>query len=472
MQDKSIPFRLPGDLDMHITDINENNLAELKEYLEVINNKVLTKKIKPNPLKSDYNYRTHVGKERGCITKYGKTGSFVFNDKSRLNFKNREIIWVFNNGLIPKGKRVVPINGDVLDDRIENLKLIDKGKNGRPIGKSDHTRRANRSDDGFTSKKISEVEKLREDGFTNNQIAEMTELSFYQVKSIIRKHLKKHMNPNKLSERRTCLLENIEEMEKGVSGIYVISFIAEGFQKYYIGSSNCIRYRCMNHRRKLQTGKHYSKKMLEAFSVPGCIVRVHVWKEVNEEDLLKEERETMSSVCKGSLLNTWNAVALDDIKNYLDVAASRIKKNRYQVTIDGCWIWNTVNKEGYGKDIRVKVCQNTKSFGKIYSGNKWIKPHRASYYKATGEYPELIRHKCGNRRCVNPDHLETGSHADNNKDTHKNKWYLFETKWKEYNGDYVKLTEYFGYKANYKDKNGKRYYAGMRKIAKKLGLLG
>jgi len=56
-------------------------------------------------------------------------------------------------------------------------------------------------------------------------------------------------------------------------------------------------------------------------------------------------------------------------------------------------------------------------------------------------------------------------------DLDENKWYLFKVKWKEYNGDYVKLTEYFGYKANYTAKDGRRYYAGMRSIAKKLGLL-
>ena len=42
---------------------------------------------------------------------------------------------------------------------------------------------------------------------------------------------------------------------------------------------------------------------------------------------------------------------------------------------------------------------------------------------------------------------------------------------KEYNRGFVKLTEYFGYKKNYTAADGRKYYAGMRKIAKKLGLI-
>lgn len=29
---------------------------------------------------------------------------------------------------------------------------------------------------------------------------------------------------------------------------------------------------------------------------------------------------------------------------------------------------------------------------------------------------EVIRHRCDNRKCINPEHLETGTHADNMHD--------------------------------------------------------
>lgn len=42
--------------------------------------------------------------------------------------------------------------------------------------------------------------------------------------------------------------------------------------------------------------------------------------------------------------------------------------------------------------------------------------HRKVYYMHTGEWPEVVRHKCDNPRCINPEHLEGGTHLDNNND--------------------------------------------------------
>lgn len=42
--------------------------------------------------------------------------------------------------------------------------------------------------------------------------------------------------------------------------------------------------------------------------------------------------------------------------------------------------------------------------------------HRRVYYEATGELPEVVRHKCDNARCINIDHLEGGTQKDNMQD--------------------------------------------------------
>lgn len=50
-------------------------------------------------------------------------------------------------------------------------------------------------------------------------------------------------------------------------------------------------------------------------------------------------------------------------------------------------------------------------------GKKW-RMHRFVYTEMFGEIPDglVVRHKCDNPRCINPEHLELGTIADNNRD--------------------------------------------------------
>lgn len=70
----------------------------------------------------------------------------------------------------------------------------------------------------------------------------------------------------------------------------------------------------------------------------------------------------------------------------------------------GCWPWlGAVNASGYGK---------------FWMAGKTIPAHRASYILHHGLIPEdgLVIHSCTDRTCVNPAHLQTGTHRENMKD--------------------------------------------------------
>jgi hypothetical protein len=74
---------------------------------------------------------------------------------------------------------------------------------------------------------------------------------------------------------------------------------------------------------------------------------------------------------------------------------------------DECWEWRgSVGNHGYGN-------WSHEAFG----GKRVRTAHRASFALFNGfEADKLVLHRCGNKRCCNPDHLYCGSYEENVKD--------------------------------------------------------
>jgi len=83
--------------------------------------------------------------------------------------------------------------------------------------------------------------------------------------------------------------------------------------------------------------------------------------------------------------------------------------SKYDVAADGCWVWNAA-RTGSG-------------YGNLYVGRgadgrkKYAPAHRVAYELLVGPIPAglSLDHLCRNRSCINPQHLEPVTVAENNR---------------------------------------------------------
>lgn len=72
-------------------------------------------------------------------------------------------------------------------------------------------------------------------------------------------------------------------------------------------------------------------------------------------------------------------------------------------SMEDCWEWVSTLGRGH------------MGYGSFSVGPRYFSAHRFSYEYFHGRIPEglVVRHRCDNPLCVNPWHLETGTHHDN-----------------------------------------------------------
>lgn len=91
----------------------------------------------------------------------------------------------------------------------------------------------------------------------------------------------------------------------------------------------------------------------------------------------------------------------------LEAVIPRFQAKTGKVLLGGCMEWTgAYEQRGYGKFCALPI-------------GKALKTHRVAWVMANKKpIPEglVIRHKCDNPKCVNPEHLEMGTQTDNCKD--------------------------------------------------------
>lgn len=325
----------------------------------------------------------------------------------------------------------------------------------RPKGSKDNKKRKTKKI--LTGPEEIEVIKRYKEGLTLNDLSKLYNVSSSALSSMFRiRNIKCRVNYSHIVTWNK--INNVNKIKNNVCGVYAIYFINTlnyNDIKLYIGSSVNIKNRLKEHIRKLKSEQHDSAKLLSFFKDNNYTMNMGIMQECDPSDVLEKESKAIMQFDTSCLINTWKATTEESMLPWLKKAITLKSYKDYTINSNGCWESKYCNKKGYA--ILKVVAFRDWGVGQ----KKYLYSHRVAYWEKYGEYPELIRHKCNNTKCKNPDHLKKGNYRDNALDKRGTFPNLFEQKWLEFEADPLKLSEYFSYrwKANQKWKNNKISYA-------------
>lgn len=316
----------------------------------------------------------------------------------------------------------------------------------RPIGSKDKTKRKKKIIlDGTNERNLIA-------NYENGDSIKQLIYKYGVTKSFIsnlfnKRNIKKRIDHSFINQTES--VDNIELLKKNISGIYGIYFLWKYNKqdplaaskindiKIYIGSSCDIKQRMSCHIGELKNNAHNNNLLSNYFNNKDYQVKYCIIKKCSTEDIMREESRYQHQFNRSCLLNSWLATNHLDLLPWLKKTITLESYKNYKITDCGCWESISIHKSGYARLAVVAF----KDWGR--GEKKYFASHRVAYWEKYGEYPELIRHKCGNSKCRNPDHLEKGNHRDNALDKRGDFPHLFEQKWLEFDGDPVRLSEYF-----------------------------
>lgn len=283
----------------------------------------------------------------------------------------------------------------------------------RPKGSKDKTKRI--------TKKFLNVEEER---YIKNNWFNYSINHFAEKFSVSKKAIINVAQRSKLDNKVSLNLSKCNDIKdlKNKIGVYAIK-TSDG--KYYIGSSSNMFLRIQTHLKNLNNNKHGNKSLQFSWNKNAWF---GVIEECDEKDLI--DRENYYIKYTSNLHNTW---VYQELKDYdIDIVASRILK-KIIINENQCWEFTgRCHKSGYGEISLPK-------------SDRVVYVHRIMYFFHTKDsnLNQLIRHKCNNRRCCNPDHLEVGSYRDNGLDKKRAEMALFEKRFVETEYDYKILMKEF-----------------------------